>query len=400
MEARTAKVLDRNGRIVIGMKRKRAARHASHFAGASNTLLPQWSTLYFSTHKLGKRRKLAKYKSKLNTGGNSIRKSLIQYYSNFMKTKMAQRILFFEDGQWSDFPQILLGMIKKDFEEKKAAIEVELNGQQFVLDFLHMLRLDLKTGLQQPIAWIDEAGSCFFPEVYISGREGHNCCHRECGRDQGLLFKEPYGCHEIKLQLEIDISGRNQTTLKEGSGESNSMVNRIEVGRKHAKPGNKHCIIEVEDSCDRSPEPKLDEAAQEIHQIKANLVSGDKSVHEELDTDAVIKKFVLGISPSDAEILDVYQCSSVSMQARLELFEKQVEITKRYRGDANVKYAWLPCSKAALSTIIMYGLGNCGSSVAKSVYGIGVHLAAENCSSARYGVSCFSCLICRRHILI
>ncbi|KAI4328699.1 hypothetical protein L6164_021034 [Bauhinia variegata] len=85
-------------------------------------------------------------------------------------------------------------------------------------------------------------------------------------------------------------------------------------------------------------------------------------------------------------IVEICHCSSALMQARLELFQKQVEITKKSHGNANVQYTWLASSKRELSTMMKYGLGHCGPSATKSMYGAGIHLAATNsaCISANF----------------
>jgi len=81
----------------------------------------------------------------------------------------------------------------------------------------------------------------------------------------------------------------------------------------------------------------------------------------------------LGISESD--IVEIYRSSGRSMQTRWQLFQKQADITKGVRGDANVLYAWLACSKEELSTMMEYGLSHYDLSPSKCIYGIGVHLA-------------------------
>ncbi|KAK9292545.1 hypothetical protein L1049_020519 [Liquidambar formosana] len=147
MEANIAKVLDSSRRVVVDLKRRRAARYATYFRGATRTM-------------------------------------------------------------------DLVGFVRKDLQVKKPAIEVESNGHHFVLEFLHMIRLDLKSGLHQPIAWIDQSGGCFFPENFSSDDDLHHCCQHVCGKDQEILFREPYESHEIKLQLEIDINGAHPSGLK------------------------------------------------------------------------------------------------------------------------------------------------------------------------------------------
>uniref|UniRef100_A0A5B6ZDM9 Putative inactive poly(ADP-ribose) polymerase RCD1-like n=1 Tax=Davidia involucrata TaxID=16924 RepID=A0A5B6ZDM9_DAVIN len=374
METKFAKVLDSSRRVVVDLKRKRASQCETYFTGATRTVLPLRSTLSSSIHKLGKRRKLDRSRSKCGGGVSHFRRSLLRNYSNFTKSGLPKRLMFYENGKWTDFPQDFIGLVKKDLQVKKAVTEVEFNGHAIVLDFLHMMRLDLKTGLQQPIAWIDEVGKCFFPEIF--DYELHDCCHNECEKDHEHLFSEPHGLHDIELQLEIEINGSDCPKLKESSGESNALAKQIQVIQKTAS---NHCDIEVEGSCAKATVAKIDEAVGENQQIEENLVTRIDSVHRDLDSDTVRKMFFIGMSSFiSAEIVEIYRGSSTLMQARLELFEKQVEITIKHRGDANVQYAWLPSSKGALSSIMTYGLAHCGPSKFKSTYGIGVHLAPVN----------------------
>ncbi|ESR45978.1 hypothetical protein CICLE_v10001062mg [Citrus x clementina] len=196
--------------------------------------------------------------------------------------------------------------------------------------------------------------------------------------------RETYGPHEIKLQLEIDIAGLDQSKLKECSGESNAFIKQIQIA---PKPASNKYVVEVEDSCNRKPDAKLDETTGQNQNTKTSLVNKSVVVDDKLDSDSVRSMFLMGMSPSSGvDILDVQRCSSASLLARFELFQKQLEITNKCRGDANVRYAWLATSKGALSTMIMYGLGHCGASTTKSTYGIGVHLAAASCpdTSASY----------------
>jgi hypothetical protein len=365
MEANIAKESDRHQRVVLDLKRKRA----SQFAACLNGVRQQ--------NKLVKRRKLDGRKSKLMSYGYN-GKFLLKCYSNYLKTGTPQRLMFYQNGEWIDFPHSVVEVVREDFQVKKPAVEVEFNGNRFVLDFLHMFRVDLKTSLQERIAWIDEAGSCFFPETF-------DCPQPESGKYQDPVLEEPYASQEIKLLLEIEINGVDQSNLKECSGESNDLVKQIQINHQ---PASNHYGIDVEDSCSREPDAKMDEDFLENKQMGANLVMTPVSKNEEFDCEAVQKMFLTGISASgSAEILDTYCCSSTSMQARLELFQKQVELTKKCRGEANVQYAWLASSKGELPTVMTYGLGHCGPSTIKSTYGIGVHLAAANCAYTRFEFS-------------
>jgi len=104
-----------------------------------------------------------------------------------------------------------------------------------------------------------------------------------------------------------------------------------------------------------------------------------KSLYGKLDVGSVQKLFLtrmnsLGITESD--IVEIYRSSGRLMQMRLKLFQKQADITKEVQGHANVRYAWLACSKEELSIIMEYGPSHYELSPRKCIYGFGVHLAA------------------------
>ncbi|KAE9459278.1 hypothetical protein C3L33_08818, partial [Rhododendron williamsianum] len=379
METKYAKVLDSGRRVVVDLKRKRSTRCETILTGAASTVLSHRAALNSSICKLSKRRKFDGSNSKCGPRVVQSKKSLLKYYSNFRTSGVPKRLMFYQNGEWTDFPQDFVVLIKRDLQVKKAAIEVDIDGHPFLMDLLHMMKLDLRTGLQQPIAWIDEAGKCFFPEIFSDDDELYDCRHRDFKKDKEHLLSEPRGYQDIRLQLEIELNGSDCCKLKEYSGESNVLVKKIQVDGKLA---NDHCDVEVDDNCVEAFDTKHN-ALILGNQHKA----GFDAMHGEMDSDAVRKIFLVGIgSFAGADIVDLYRCSSTFLQARLELFQKQVEITDKYRGDANVQYAWLPSTKAAVASIIMYGLGRCGTSAHQSTHGFGVHLSPANCSitSARY----------------
>lgn len=376
METKYAKVLDSGRRVVVDLKRKRSTRCETILTGAASTVLSHRAALNSSICKLSKRRKFDGSNSKCGPRVVQSKKSLLKYYSNFRTSGVPKRLMFYQNGEWTDFPQDFVVLIKRDLQVKKAAIEVDIDGHPFLMDLLHMMKLDLRTGLQQPIAWIDEAGKCFFPEIFSDDDELYDCHHRDFKKDKEHLLSEPRGYQDIRLQLEIELNGSDCCKLKEYSGESNVLVKKIQVD---GKPANDHCDVEVDDNCVEAFDTKHN-ALILGNQHKA----GFDAMHGEMDSDAVRKIFLVGIgSFAGADIVDLYRCSSTFLQARLELFQKQVEITDKYRGDANVQYAWLPSTKAAVASIIMYGLGHCGTSARQSTHGFGVHLSPANCSITR-----------------
>ncbi|XP_022717382.1 inactive poly [ADP-ribose] polymerase RCD1-like isoform X2 [Durio zibethinus] len=382
METRNAMVLDSKPGVLHSAKRKRATQHATYFPVASHVILPQLPGMSLSSQKHGKRRRLEDRKGKFVSCGYPSKRSLLLCYSNFKKTGIPKRIMFFKKDEWIDFPQDLIASIRKDLKAKKAAIELEIDGQSFVLDFLHMLRLDQKTGVTQPIAWIDEADGCFFPETFAAENEPYQFCEHEYENDQESMFSESFVPPEIKVQVEIDINGAEQSKLKECSGESSSLVRHFQMAQK---PASSHCAVEVGDNCNRNADAKPSKPVEDIQETRINLVPEnefvDVELDEQLDSSTVEKMFLMGMNPcGGVDIFYVKPCSNT--QYRLERFQKQLQIMKKYRGNANIQYAWLAPSKAALPIIMMHGLGHCDLSAIPHIYGTGVHLAAAEFTNA------------------
>ncbi|CAK8540325.1 unnamed protein product [Lathyrus sativus] len=224
-------------------------------------------------------------------------RSLVNYYLNYKKSGLPKRLMFYKNGEWLDYHDDVVDFVKKYFKIKKAVVELDLDGQDIVLDFWHMYSVNLRTGLQQPIAWIDEVGRCFFPELF---------------------------------------GGSDEEREHEG-GESSNKDREIELDA-YTEPG-----------------------------------------YGRLDMDTVHDIFLIGMATfniNDDDIVDIHRISSISMQARLELFHKQVDITKVIHGDANVRYGWFACSKEDLFTMMQYGFGHNALSSFKCIYGFGIHLTA------------------------
>lgn len=376
MEANIEKALDSHQRVMLNLKRKRATRCAAYFTGATRSELPQSPTL----NKLGKRGKLKRGETKCTSSGSHFRTSLLKCYLNFRKSGIPQRLMFYQNGEWIDFPKDLVELVRNDLVVKKTASEIELNGRPYMLDFLHMFKVDLRTGLQQPLAWIDDSGRCFFPETFSSDEDDDSYlnCPYETGKFREPALAESCGSRDIKLQLEIEINGVGDTMFNECSGESNSLVKKIHIDQEPAgNPDN----VDAEDSCNREPTMKV-----EYEEIEAKSLSVDDSVNKNLDCDTVRKIFLEGMcSFGSLDIIDIYPCFGSLMQSRRELFEKQAEITRKCRGSANLQNGWLPSSKEALSALTMYGLGYSGPAAIKAAYGIGVHMTAAGFPSMRFG---------------
>ncbi|KAG5134552.1 hypothetical protein JHK82_025740 [Glycine max] len=321
MEAKIAKALDR---VALNLKRKRATRYAAHLSGASQPMLGHWSSFTSPTSRAVKRMRLGGYRNRLTNAGPHIGRSLARRFLNYKKSGRLERLMFYENGSWLDFPKDVVDLVKKDLEIKRAAVEIESHGYHLLFDFLRLHKMDLKTGLQQPIALIDEAGCCFFPEIYAASDE------------------EPYN---LSKQEEVEDS-----------------INKKDCGN-------------VGEDIQQHQDIGLDAYTESVYG-KLDLNSVQK----------MFLKGMCSFGSTDSDIVEIYHCSGASMQARWELFQKQAEITKKNHGEANIRYAWLASSKGELSTMMNYGLSHYGLSGSKCTYGIGVHLAAVTCpdASVRY----------------
>ncbi|CAM6067386.1 unnamed protein product [Sphagnum tenellum] len=126
----------------------------------------------------------------------------------------------------------------------------------------------------------------------------------------------------------------------------------------------------------------LERQEQLLRQSKgdANLQFAWPSLKNEEEFADVKAKLIkgLGIFSSDALITGIYRDSSSKGQARQQAFERQEELTREARGDANVQYAWHGTSKTGVSGIMLHGFGQPRTPKNGSAYGVGVYLAPEN----------------------
>ncbi|KAH0664219.1 hypothetical protein KY284_029150 [Solanum tuberosum] len=340
MEPKGVGLLDSGRRTVVGEKSKVASQNLALLFRASSEKISIQSNC---DSKLEKRKRIVHCES---NSQSHLRKSVHKNYLNFKRSRLPQRVLFYQNGEWTDFPQAIIPIVKEDFRAKKAVIE-------------------------KPIAWIDEVGRCFFPESYLISSEMHGNFETLSKRTEEFMTTEPDRITDIKLQLDIDLNGLDNRNLEEDVEESN-------IGYKRIK------VYPLKDSQEFADYKKLDAKMEQVAENKQNqetqspdLVASLKLVNAE----SVENMFIMGMNviPNKDEI-KITKCSSNYLTTRLELFEKQVEITQKYRGNANVRYAWLAASKDLISTIMKYGLAPGGPKY-RPKFGVGVHLGALHCAS-------------------
>jgi len=252
---------------------------------------------------MSKQMRLLRDVHKPDDSDSGISKSLIKYCFNYKKSGMLKYLMFYKNGEWLNYPEDVVNLVKKDFKNKKAVIEVGLDGQKVVLDFLHMYHVYLKTGLQQPIAWIDEEENNFFPKDFACSTEEPNNIKEHEG-EECLDVKDP---HEIKLHLSIKINGTNESKLGEYSRGSDAATNNVNVDA-HAMT-NKMGGGNVDMAIKQEPYINLDDYTE--------------SLYGKLDVGSAQKLFLTGMNSlgiSESDIVESYRNSGRSMQMRLQLF--------------------------------------------------------------------------------
>ncbi|KAL5980411.1 hypothetical protein ACLOJK_028319 [Asimina triloba] len=389
MEVKSAKGLGSGRRILIDLKKKRATKWAANFTHAARKSMAQRTT----SDQPAESCKRVRSGDCKNNCRCRFRKSVLKNYSNFMKSGLPQRLLTYRNGEWTDFPREVIALVKYDFKSRKAITEVSIQGSRSLIDFLHMVQIDLETGLQQPIAWIDENDACFFPEVYSDIDESLGCCGSHGEEDQSDICPESNRTREIHLQLDIAIGAADSSKSEESDI---PCVKRLKVTEE---PSSNCYELEQSSAASDKYNAEIKEVIGENQPVAfstfqnaglgfddgclARLVSGGR------DYESVKNMLLVGLGQFiDADnIVGIYGAlSSDSMKTQYQLFQKQVEITTKSRGNANVKYAWFGASKGVIKEIMLNGFRHDWLPKAYPSYGVGIHLTPVNCShvSARY----------------
>ncbi|XP_052169614.1 inactive poly [ADP-ribose] polymerase RCD1-like isoform X1 [Oryza glaberrima] len=368
MAAMNEKVLDKCGGNISSLKRKRD-NPAARCADASNTS---------KLHKHPADNSVVRFyvdeghKAKIKCHFNM---QIIQSYQNFMTSALPKRILLRQGGEWKDFPKQIVKLAHSDFRTKKTITEGEHQTHLFLLDFVHMTFIDSKTGLQRPIAWIDENGKQYFPEFFIEDKTLYR--KKELGNGNNVyIIVEPNGTQEMNDHFGTSESSAESSNF-ESSTDDVSSPKRAKAERSVA--GNKTGGVK-ETIGENEPHALLPIPCRSLPQDKL----GDHS-RVQLAISAVQKLLLQGLGTvlGSKDIVGIYRTPAVDnhKEFRYNLFKKQAEHTKCKRGNANVRYAWLACSKDAVDEMMLNGVMHFEKTVKCPDYGIGTILAPANCSN-------------------
>uniref|UniRef100_A0A804PBV5 Uncharacterized protein n=1 Tax=Zea mays TaxID=4577 RepID=A0A804PBV5_MAIZE len=371
MAAMNGEVLGECGRNINSLKRKRESP-AAYAAGVFCTSELHQHTVNDSAVRfhLDKDRK-AKIVCHFN-------KQVLQSYKKFMSSAPPKRILLRQGAVWKDFPEKIVKLAQADFRAKKMITETGYQNQLFLLDFAHMTFIDTKTGFQRPIAWIDENEKCYFPESFI--------------QDQKLFMKKDFGNgnHEY---ISEERNGTRETNHQFGASESSAESSNFEssigdvsspkraraeknfIVKKYCDMGeaigeNESCTL-LPTACNLLPHQanlgEVSRAQRTIEAVEKLLLQGMGSVIESKD--------IIGIYRTP--LLDDHG------QVRYHIHQKQVQVTGCHRGNANVRYAWLPCSKSTVHVMMLNGVLQVDKPPNKcAAYGEGTLLTPANRSDA------------------
>lgn len=277
--------------------------------------------------------------------------NILERYNNFKTSGLPVRMLYYQQGKWRDFPEHVVNLVQRDFQLKRPITNAVFQNQQVLLDFMHMICLDSVTTTSKPIAWVDDHGNSFLPDL--------------CA---GLLTSKP------AQHGRSDPSGKSEAHLCTGistAASGNSSSDYVDEAFSHVKKVNN--VLEEKQKVHN-------EAATEArHAATSKQNSGPR-------IDSAVRRLLLeGLSQpfSEKDIIGIYRTPMVDQQgrARFNLFQKELEATKAQRGNANVRYAWLPCSKDAMEDMMMRGVLKTTKSLLGPMYGSGTHLAPANCAN-------------------
>uniref|UniRef100_A0ACD5WGG6 Uncharacterized protein n=1 Tax=Avena sativa TaxID=4498 RepID=A0ACD5WGG6_AVESA len=266
---------------------------------------------------------------------------ILERYQNFKTSGLPVRVLYYQQGIWRDFPEHVVNLVQRDFQSKRPITNVVYQNQQVLLDFMHMICLDSATATNKPIAWIDDHGGRFFPDLCAGLITSKPAQH---GRSDPTSKPEAHECAGI---ITAAAESSSSDYVAEVLPHVKKVHNEAASGARHAATSKQHSG------------PRIDSAVRRL------LLEG------------------LGQPFSEKDIIGIYRTPLVDQQgqARFNLFQKELEVTKIRRGNANVRYAWLPCSKDAMEDMMMRGVLKTTKSLLGPMYGAGIHLAPANCAN-------------------
>jgi hypothetical protein len=293
---------------------------------------------------------------------------LVQNYSNFKRSGSPARFMFYDNGSWAEFGADVVDSLRLGFEEGKAVVEVEFNGVIHLFELYRMLQVDLERGNQRSIAWIDVQGKCFFPKTFVDGN----------GKFSSYAAK----VNEIVNLGDGVADGNKKIVIEISIGENHNPNFDSDSSAKKRKKGNE--VIELEGSCSNSSDRPHGSKKSRMsnHDVESQSPwPKSKLLREGEKAYSIVKGLFLsglGFVESDgAKITSIHQWMRGGPldRARFEVFQKQLQITKVARGDANMTFAWYGTSAKGVASVLGHGFAVPSKVSGPESHGVGIYLS-------------------------
>ncbi|XP_049936121.1 inactive poly [ADP-ribose] polymerase RCD1-like [Nymphaea colorata] len=297
-------------------------------------------------------------------------KFLTNNYMNFHKSGLPRRIMFFSQGEWRDFPAHVTGPLANAFFSKTSALVVVLDGRPCLVDFSGMILLDLRSGLAQSIAWIDESERCFFPMFTFDCSEYRKTEYENENRGNGENMKvADRPTLEAEFKSAVNGTDRSKTADENHVRVSYTRVVTIQQGGKN---GGFDRPSSLRDGAPLYPgSGALRDTVQALDRGSSDYIR-------------VRNIFLIGMGTlvTAADIVGIYRYSPTCIlaQKRVKLFEDSIQFVKGYRGDANVRYAWYGSGIEGILEVMLHGFGRIRKPANGVAYGSRVYLSPYECS--------------------
>ncbi|XP_022768572.1 probable inactive poly [ADP-ribose] polymerase SRO3 isoform X1 [Durio zibethinus] len=277
-----------------------------------------------------------------------------QNNGNFERSAVPSRFMYYRNSIWVNFSADVVETLRTGFLERRPIVEAWIDGAKYIFDLKRMLQIDYLTGNCRSISWIDENGKCFFPNDFFSEEEVMESAY---GNEKDHIINYNYknknsNCNP-KIEIEVKTDRASLKRKREEEPEVSSSCKAV-----GAVDVIKHQRLK-EGGAAKWPNTKLLRETERAYVlVKDHILNG-------------IRKVDAGVT-----ITSIHQCMHEGHlnKARLEVFQKQIEITKAARGTSNLVYAWYGASAKVVESILAHGFGM-PSKVPTTVYGIGVYLS-------------------------
>lgn len=330
--------------------------------------------------------------------------------SIFERSSLPSCVMFYEGGEWKNFlPETSL-VLGTAFLARHSSAKFSHLGSRYLLSFIRMLQLNLDTGYCRSIAWTDVTGQRFFPP---KGIEGYGTHFPQLDSKASTCSSSPSLCRYDVLNSqgmcrhEISFNFRGAASFDYTSPQSSLDVHTCEDTVTKSIPSLPHSEVPLDvevssDSFDSSSTIASSESTSDVTSNLHNIMVGAGALQPSQDFPLLQDK-LLALKPVDSEFEEVKKrflaglsvlanhttvtgvsknCHrSTSGQVRYEAFRQHEGITKRLRGDANIRYAWYGTSKHGLCSLVLHGFGQPKTPRDGAMYGVGIYLAPEKYSN-------------------